>query len=303
MATLYPSVYDIVYVRTSGENYSVGIGWTSVADLVDVDDVLTDIIIGDTRGAISYSTVSVDDVVSAIDIITTAHVQPTATWTPLIPIRKLVASGVRPAETGQYTRIPVRGLVSSGVIVAEGNLPVREFAAEVLQDWPSTVQSKIPVRIIESYRGAEQVAGKLPTRTIEATAYGNTASVSGYIPVREGESELVVTEYATLNGYIPVRSILTDGHADYLITLSKTRPCWTGSSTVDQDYSATVSGKIPPRTISVGPYDGGVSVTGYIPPRVIGSGSGMSGGTGQGGTVIPTVPSSDGDYILVYTRP
>lgn len=302
MATLYPSVYDIVYVRTTGENYSVGIGWTSVADLTDVDDVITDIIIGNIRAAISFSTVIVTDIVTA-SIVTTAKVQPTATWTPRIPVRMGVSTGVYIANTGQYTRIPVREVLSSGVIVAEGNLPVREFASEVLQDWPSTVEGRISVRTLESYKGAEQVVGKLPTRNIESSSYENTARVDGYIPVREGESELIITEYATLNGKIPVRSILTDGYATYLITLTKSRPCWTGSAAVTQDYQVDASGKIPPRILSSFPYDNGVSVIGYIPPRVIGSGSGIGGGTGEGSTVIPTIPTSDGDYILVYSRP
>ena len=290
--TIYISINDVAYVRTSGENYSVGIGWTSVAELCSVAEVL-DILVGDTRAVFAY------DAIDATDVPTISHVL-CAKLDEKIPVRWGEIEGNRIAQVDDFAYIPVREVMASGGIIFSYYIPTRECSAQVSHTWGADLSARMPVRSIEAATGAEQVACLIPTRGIDAEVYDGGVSVNNYIPVREITATEVGIVFATFAGKIPPRSLSVTGYADISALLSKFIPPRKISANVLQDYSATLSKLIPPRIIEAAEYETQVSVEGYIPVRLSDRSVDGGGSTGGGGEVSSTVSE---DYILRYTRP
>ena len=294
MATLYVSVNDVTYVRTSGENYSVVIGWVSIADIVDATDIV-DILVGSTRALLVYDTIQLEDNCTI----------PTPTVTAKLynvsrAIWSIDAIGVRIAEADEFLYIPVRLTEISGGILLESNLPTRSLDAEVSFAWGASLSRNIPVRTVEILSGAEQVIGKLPTREIEAIAYEAWGSVVTYIPVRTITTATSYAVYITFSGVITVRAIQASVYSGNTASLDKKRPIYTGEISVLQDYGVTLDRLIPVRKIDTDEYEADISLTGYIPVWIIGASVSGGGTVGEGSLVTPTVLE---DYVLKYTRP
>lgn len=291
--TLSISAFDYARVTTPGENYSVGIGWTSVGDLITVADVVTDIIVGETRAVI------VSDSIDASDVPTVERIY-CGQLDEKFPARYVSASGYNVVEGSIFNKVGVRSISASGVTQLDERIPTREFSGTVAFTAAISLSKRIPTRAIIGLAGAEQIAGLLPVRTISAEAYSGESRLSDYIPVRIVEASVSGITYATLSERIPPRIGTTSAYVDYLISLSKRIPPRLLQAEVIQEYGSTLSGRIPPRKIEVTEYEPAASLSGNRPVWLGGIATGESSGSSGVGTVSPTV--SD-EYILQYVRP
>lgn len=278
--TQYISVNDTVYVRSAGENYSVGIGWSFVADGVAVTESL-DMVVGDSRDANSHDSVSVSESVSGS---VTSFMKVAGD----IPVREGSISGVYLLTGSIFNKLPVRGISANGAGVASGYVPTRSSSAELEGYTAGIITGELPVRTCDISGANQQIDGLLPTRALVSTGYQSNISVASYIPVRTLIASDNGAGYATVTGRLPVRTLVTTGYEAITGSVAGNIPVRTGSITAESTYSITVAGLIPIRTIESDGVYGTNSVAGYIPPRTFS---------------VYLESTVTGDYILRYVRP
>jgi len=281
MGTLYVNKSDVVYVSTAGEHYSIGIGWTFVANQVSLEE-WHDVVVGSTRTISIYDSIALTESVSrTIDFGMHA--------TGVIPPRQLEALWQVDMNTSDFLKIPVRSFEGSGFDSLEGNIPVRTFEGAMEHEIYMTLSGTIPTREIEAEMGWVSTSGKIPLRTLEAEFYGSEFYMEGSIPVRSLEATMTSDGYFTLEGKLPVRLIDASMYEDAVWTLDKKRPIHLIVASMQEEGFMTLDRLIPIRKLEASFYAEEFFVEGTIPVWVIDA-SGF------------TDPSL-GDYILRYTRP